>query len=51
MSLVVLSFYRDAEQAMALADLVAEHGGALGAAVCCAGTPAFNAGVHVVGGP
>ncbi|KAL6782606.1 hypothetical protein ACKKBG_A07455 [Auxenochlorella protothecoides x Auxenochlorella symbiontica] len=35
-SLVALSFYRDAEAARALADLVAAHGGALGAAVCCA---------------
>lgn len=36
MSLVVLSFFRDAAAATALADLVAAHGGILGAAVCCA---------------
>lgn len=36
MSLVVLSFYRDAEAARQLADTVAAHGGLLGAAVCCA---------------
>jgi hypothetical protein len=35
-SLVVLSFFRDAAAAAALADLVAAHGGILGAAVCCA---------------
>ena len=35
-SLVVLSFFRDAEAARKLADTVAEHGGLLGAAVCCA---------------
>jgi cytosine/creatinine deaminase len=35
-SLVVLSFYRDAAAAEALADTVAAAGGALGAAVCCA---------------
>lgn len=35
-SLVVLSYYRDEEAAVALADLVAKHGGLLGAAVCCA---------------
>lgn len=34
--LVVLSFFRDAEAAAALADTVAAHGGVLGAAVCCA---------------
>ena len=34
--LVVLSFYRDHEAAEKLADTVAEHGGILGAAVCCA---------------
>lgn len=36
MSLVVLSFFRDEEAARQLADLVATHGGCLGAAVCCA---------------
>ncbi|KAL4442940.1 hypothetical protein ABPG77_008431 [Micractinium sp. CCAP 211/92] len=35
-SLVVLSFFRDEAAAAALADLVAAHGGILGAAVCCA---------------
>lgn len=35
-SLVALSFYRDEEAARNLADLVAAHGGLLGAAVCCA---------------
>lgn len=35
-SLVALSFYRDADAARGLADRVAAHGGALGAAVCCA---------------
>jgi cytosine/adenosine deaminase-related metal-dependent hydrolase len=35
-SLVVLSFFRDEEAARQLADLVAQHGGILGAAVCCA---------------
>ena len=35
-SLVVLSFFRAAAAATALADLVAAHGGILGAAVCCA---------------
>lgn len=35
-SLVVLSFFRDEEAARQLADTVAEHGGLLGAAVCCA---------------
>ena len=35
-SLVVLSFFRDADAAAALADVVAAHGGVLGAAVCCA---------------
>lgn len=35
-SLVVLSFFRDEAAATALADLVAQHGGILGAAVCCA---------------
>jgi cytosine/adenosine deaminase-related metal-dependent hydrolase len=35
-SLVVLSFFRDAAAAAALADVVAAHGGLLGAAVCCA---------------
>lgn len=35
-SLVVLSFFRDEAAATALADLVAAHGGILGAAVCCA---------------
>ncbi|KAI3436637.1 hypothetical protein D9Q98_006053 [Chlorella vulgaris] len=35
-SLVVLSFFRDEAAATALADLVASHGGILGAAVCCA---------------
>lgn len=34
--LVVLSFFRDAEAAAALADTVAAHDGVLGAAVCCA---------------
>lgn len=34
-SLVVLSFFRDAAAGAALADTVAAHGGALGAAVCC----------------
>jgi hypothetical protein len=34
--LVVLSFFRDAEAAAALADTVAAHNGVLGAAVCCA---------------
>ena len=36
MCLVVLSFFRDREAAARLADTVAEHGGVLGAAVCCA---------------
>lgn len=36
MSLVVLSFYRDLEQARQLADIVQQAGGVLGAAVCCA---------------
>ena len=36
MSLVVLSFFRDQEQAVQLADLVKAAGGILGAAVCCA---------------
>lgn len=35
-SLVVLSFFRDPEAAKELADIVAKHGGLLGAAVCCA---------------
>lgn len=35
-SLVVLSFFRDEAAARKLADLVAAHGGILGAAVCCA---------------
>ena len=35
-SLVALSFFRDEAAAAALADTVAAHGGALGAAVCCA---------------
>lgn len=35
-SLVVLSFFRDEQAATELADLVAAHGGILGAAVCCA---------------
>ena len=35
-SLVALSFYRDEAAAARLADLVAAHGGLLGAAVCCA---------------
>lgn len=34
-SYVALSFFRDAAQAAQLADLVKEHGGVLGAAVCC----------------
>jgi len=34
-SLVVLSFFRDEAAGQALADTVAKHGGALGAAVCC----------------
>ena len=34
--LVVLSFFRDREAAVRLADTVAEHRGVLGAAVCCA---------------
>jgi hypothetical protein len=34
--LVVLSFFRDVQAATQLADLVAAHGGILGAAVCCA---------------
>ncbi len=41
--LVVLSFFRDAAAAKALADTVAAHGGVMGAAVCCAedgGNPA-----------
>ena len=36
MSLVVLSFFRDLEQATQLADIVKQAGGVLGAAVCCA---------------
>lgn len=35
-SLVVLSVFRDADQARQLADLVQRHGGIMGAAVCCA---------------
>jgi len=35
-SLVALSFFRDEEAATKLADIVAEHKGLLGAAVCCA---------------
>ena len=35
-SLVALSFFRDELVAERLADIVAEHGGALGACVCCA---------------
>lgn len=35
-SLVVLSFFRNKKAAIELADLVAEHGGLLGAAICCA---------------
>ena len=35
-SLVALSFFRDEAKAKRLADIVAEHGGLLGAAVCCA---------------
>lgn len=35
-SLVALSFYRDLDAATRLADVVAQHGGLLGAAVCCA---------------
>lgn len=35
-SLVALSFFRDAPAAAALADTVAAHAGCLGAAVCCA---------------
>jgi cytosine deaminase len=35
-SLVALSFFRDEPKAKRLADIVAEHGGLLGAAVCCA---------------
>lgn len=35
-SLVALSFFRDQEAARKLADTVAEHGGVLGACVCCA---------------
>ena len=35
-ALVVLSYFRDAAAAAALADTVAAHGGVLGAAVCCA---------------
>lgn len=35
-SLVALSFFRDEAAAKQLADLVAEHGGILGACVCCA---------------
>lgn len=34
-SLVVLSYFRDAAAGVALADAVAAHGGVLGAAVCC----------------
>ena len=36
MSLVVLSFFRQVEEARQLADLVKAAGGILGAAVCCA---------------
>jgi cytosine/creatinine deaminase len=35
-SLVALSFFRDVDAAEKLADVVQEHGGLLGAAVCCA---------------
>jgi hypothetical protein len=35
-ALVVLSFFRDEAAARELADVVAAHGGLLGAAVCCA---------------
>lgn len=35
-SLVVLSFFRNKKAAIELADVVAKHGGLLGAAVCCA---------------
>ena len=34
--MVALSFYRDLDAATRLADVVAQHGGLLGAAVCCA---------------
>lgn len=34
-SLVALSYFRDLEAAEQLADIVAKHGGLLGAAVCC----------------
>lgn len=37
-SLVVLSYFRDVAAGVALADAVAEHGGILGAAVCCSET-------------
>ena len=36
MSLVVLSFFRDEQQAKELADIVQQAGGIMGAAVCCA---------------
>lgn len=36
MSLVVLSFFRDEQKAVQLANLVKSAGGMLGAAVCCA---------------
>ena len=35
-SLVALSYFRDQEAARKLADTVAEHGGIIGACVCCA---------------
>lgn len=35
-ALVALSFYRDEEAAVKLADTVAAHRGVLGACVCCA---------------
>ena len=35
-SLVVLSFFREEEQATQLADIVQRAGGIMGAAVCCA---------------
>ena len=35
-SLVALSFFRNAQAAESLADTVAKHGGILGACICCA---------------
>lgn len=47
-SRVALGFYRDAAQAAELADFVKEHGGVLGAIVCCQTLPASQGDEQVV---